>query len=786
EVKNEFGPDVETHWFHHRCHRAKATDKYLLMSRTGIEFLDISENHWTCHHWVRGGCLYGIMPCNGMVYTPAHDCACYMESKQFGFNALAPASPTRRVPKNVPDAERLERGPAYGQAVRAAAGAGEWPTYRHDGARSGMTDVPVPTGLKQTWETELGGTLSSVVIGEGKLFVASVEDHTVHALDAGSGEPVWSYTTGGRVDSPPTIYEGRALFGSADGWVYCLRAADGELIWRFRAAPDDRKLMAFEQLESVWPVHGSVLVQDGSVYCVAGRSMFVDGGLRFLHLDPETGRKLSETILDDRDPETGDNLQMYVKGLNMTVALPDVLSSDGTYVYMRSMPFDMEGARQRIAYLDVKQQRGEDAHLFSPTGFLDGSWWHRSYWIYGRSMASGAGGYYQAGRVAPAGRIMAFDDENVYGFGRKPQYYRWTTPLEYHLFATNREPPEAQAPARRGEGSWVSVAISDSLNPASKPLAVEAWARPGKKGGVVLARGGPANGYALFVDKGKPHFAVRATSELGSVNGQEDVVGKWVHLAGVLTADKKLQLYVNGELAASGPATGLLASNPAQALEIGADDGGGVGDYASPFGFAGAIDEARVYYGTLTAGEIGTHYSTPGDTAAQNATLALHHTYDDGKATDLSGNENDGIVESADPVPGKLGGALRFKGTRRRGMRQLPYIVEHHWSHEIPLHVRAMVLARERLFIAGPPDLVDEEEAQQVIGDPETQAKLAEQVAAFEGKQGAMLWAVSVADGKRLAEYQLESMPRWDGMAAAGGRLYVSTADGNVLCLAGA
>ena len=41
EVKVEFMPDVETHWFHHRCYRAKATEDYLLTSRTGIEFVDI-------------------------------------------------------------------------------------------------------------------------------------------------------------------------------------------------------------------------------------------------------------------------------------------------------------------------------------------------------------------------------------------------------------------------------------------------------------------------------------------------------------------------------------------------------------------------------------------------------------------------------------------------------------------------------------------------------------------------------------------------------------------------
>jgi len=70
EVVSEFPPDVQTHWFHHRCYRAKATDKYLLYSRTGIEFVDHAKKHWTCHHWVRGACLYGIMPCNGLIYAP--------------------------------------------------------------------------------------------------------------------------------------------------------------------------------------------------------------------------------------------------------------------------------------------------------------------------------------------------------------------------------------------------------------------------------------------------------------------------------------------------------------------------------------------------------------------------------------------------------------------------------------------------------------------------------------------------------------------------------------------
>ncbi|MFQ6096265.1 MAG: LamG domain-containing protein [Armatimonadota bacterium] len=512
--------------------------------------------------------------------------------------------------------------------------------------------------------------------------------------------------------------------------------------------------------------------------------MFLDGGLRLLRLNAKTGRRLSETILDDKDPETGENLQTYVKGLNMTVALPDVLSTDGRNVYMRSLPFDLEGVRKKIAYTDVKQQKGEDAHLFSPTGFLDDSWWHRSYWMFGRSMASGAGGYYLAGRVAPAGRILVVGESSVYGFGRKPQYYKWTTPLEYHLFATSKELPTVEAPKRTG-GSCVAVEKSESLNPADKPLTVEAWVKASNGNGVVAARGGDVHGYSLYLKGGKPQFAIRVNKQMNLVASDEAVVGKWVHLAGVLTPDKKLHVYVNGKLSASADASGFIASDPAQAMEVGADEGGAVGDYRSPFGLKGAVDELRVYHRALSPDELARHYSAPHETPAHDTALVLYYSFDGGDATDQSGNDNNGTVEGAVAAKGKLGRAMKFRGARRRGMPTLPFVVQFDWSRELPFQVRAITLAGRTLFIAGPPDLVNEEEAARRLGDPVIQKALAEQSAALEGKKGALLWAVSVSDGEPLAEYRLEDLPIFDGMAAANGRLYVATTHGKVLCFAG-
>jgi len=585
KVKKEFKPDTDPFAvMHQRCYPSKATDKYIIPSWTGTEFIDPETKQWQIHHWVRGSCIYGVMPCNGLLYAPPHACACYYQSKLRGFCALAPAGKSQARPQTS-DEGRLEQGPAYGKIENPQSQIedGSWPTYRHDARRSGYTKTTVPTSLSPAWTARLGGKLTSLTASDGKLFVASVNKHTLYALDAASGKALWHYTAGGRIDSPPTVYDGRVLFGCADGCVYSLRAADGELAWRFRAAPAERYHVAYEQVESVWPVHGSVLVQDGVLYCVAGRSMFLDGGLRMLRLDPETGKKLSETVLDDKDPKTGKNLQAYINRKKMPVALPDVLSSDGKRVYMRSQRFDLQG-RRTVIKPEVQEDQDGGLHLFSPIGMLDDTWFHRAYWIYGKNAGEGWGEWFIPGRLVPTGRILVFDENRVYGYSRDPEYLSNSSVLEYRLFAAGKQiVPERVRNLKRAK---------------------------------------------------------------------QDVVN-WRNRVIQLTAAQ------------------------------------------------------------LTA-------------------------------------------------------------------------VDYKWLKEHPpLLARAMVLAGKTLFVAGPPDLVDEKRAWGRFLDPDIRRKLDEQVAALEGKRGALLWAVNAADGSNLAEYKLDSPPIFDGMIAAGGRLYLADEGGRVLCLAG-
>ena len=818
EIKVQFPPDVNTYWFHHRCYIAKATDRFLLPSRTGIEFVDIKAKHWDINHWVRGACLYGVLPCNGLTYAGPHNCACYPEAKLDGMNALAPGTMSAH-PKPRADAERLVRGPAYDAALADAdADANDWPTYRHDAARSGYTSQALLPDLGKAWELKLGGPLSALTIAAGKVFVSQIDRHTIHAIDAVTGAAKWHFIAGGRVDSPPTYWKGRVLFGSRDGSVYCLRGRDGALLWRYRAAPSDRKLGAFEQLESVWPVHGSVLVENDTVSFVAGRSVFLDGGLRFFRLEAATGKKLVEENYDDKDPETGRDLQERVKTLQMPVGLNDVLSSDKKWTYLRTQKIGADGKRVDIgpvsgdAIAQGAAQRGEGAHIFAPMGFLDDSWFHRSYWVYGKSFAGGHNGYFQAGKYAPSGRILVFDEKNVYAYGREPQYYKWTTTMEHQLFSAPKEAPEvpgvgagAAAPANAGPAGKGRPAANakaaaaremavvfpdaDKLNPAGKPLTVEAWVSSEAKAGSVISQGGPVNGFALVIHAGHAAFHVRSAKNLGAVVAPAELGEGWHHLAGVASADGRLRLYVDGKLVIEGHGPGLIAARPKNPLVLGAE--ANVADEASGT-FSGSMDVVVVHHRALNAEEIQRHADNPAG-VKPDKDVVLFCSFDKADARDESESRAHGVMSGVQSGKGKVNAGLVFRAPKPANAltAKLPaprggagIFVQQNWHRYVPVVTRAMAMAGKTIFLSGPPDVVDEEYAFERLTqkDKSILPLLAKQDAALEGKGGGRLFAVSTETGGQNAEIDLESPPVWDGMAVAQGRLYIADMDGVVRC----
>ncbi len=183
-----------------------------------------------------------------------------------------------------------------GLFVVGSAQAEDWVTYRHDNNRSAATNESLSVPLKSAWtyksprapkmawsgpdrrlfegqelrqRVAFDDALHVSVVGDRAYFGSSV-DHQLHCVDAPSGKEIWTFFSGGAVRLAPTISAGRVLFGSDDGYVYCLAVADGKLEWKLRAGPSEDWLLARGELISRWPVRTGVLVEDGIAYFGAG------------------------------------------------------------------------------------------------------------------------------------------------------------------------------------------------------------------------------------------------------------------------------------------------------------------------------------------------------------------------------------------------------------------------------------------------------------------------------------------------------------------------------------
>ncbi len=190
------------------------------------------------------------------------------------------------------------------------AAADDWPTWRHDANRSGATAEQLPAALHLNWtrsfhkltpawpedaRLQFDASYEPIVVGS-TMFVGSSRNDSVTALDLGTGETKWRFYADGPVRFAPVAANGKLYFGSDDGRFYCLNAADGSEVWRFQAAPSNRKVIGNARLISVWPMRGGPVLADGKIYFTVGVWPFE--GTFLYTLDAETGRVADSKTLD--------------------------------------------------------------------------------------------------------------------------------------------------------------------------------------------------------------------------------------------------------------------------------------------------------------------------------------------------------------------------------------------------------------------------------------------------------------------------------------------------------
>jgi outer membrane protein assembly factor BamB len=395
-----------------------------------------------------------------MIYAPPNPCVCYNQGRQYGYLAVSDMR-CGVIPAPRPE-DRLQAGPAYAAGLKETSPkleAAGWTTFRGDNTRGGYAPVTLKDAIAPKWSLPIGGDLTAPVITGDRLYVADKQSHTVYAVNAETGEVRWSFVADAMVDSPPTCYGGSVYFGCRDGYVYCLDGGEGTLRWRFLAAREDRQMIAMDRIESQWPVHGSVTIQDDRLYFVAGRNPFMDEGMELYCLDPRTGRQRASRRLyaldeDNRQPRLPG---VHVIGLNIDTVGPDILSSDGEHLFLRHKTLSLDDEMVMIP------EPGGAPHLYASMGLLDDHFFHRTYWVYDQgavafryawlfgSQARRAGN--EAQSVVPqsfGGQLAVMDGDRIYHFGRSKfgmAHPRRTQAPDYFLAATARQP-------RTDSGCW--------------------------------------------------------------------------------------------------------------------------------------------------------------------------------------------------------------------------------------------------------------------------------------------------------------------------------------------
>jgi hypothetical protein len=194
--------------------------------------------------------------------------------------------------------------PLFGVLVCAGVGhdavAADWPMWRHDAGRTGASAESLPSPLHLQWMRQLPAVTPAfrsrrlqfdrgyepVVMGE-RLFVALPHNDSVVAYDTRTGAEQWRFYADGPVRLAPVAWQGKLYVGSDDGFMYCLDAANGAMLWSFRAVPSARKVLGNGRLISVWAVRGGPVLADGILYFAAG--VWPSEGVFIYALDAETG-----------------------------------------------------------------------------------------------------------------------------------------------------------------------------------------------------------------------------------------------------------------------------------------------------------------------------------------------------------------------------------------------------------------------------------------------------------------------------------------------------------------
>jgi len=239
-----------------------------------------------------------------------------------------------------------------------------WHQFRADAARSGYTSEPLPTILSLEWvykpthppqpawqaeDTRMPFDHAyHAIIAKGLVFFGNSANNKVYALDLATGREKWSFFADSPVRFAPAFWRGRLYVSSDDGYLYCLRAKTGKLVWRKRGGPSGDMVLGNGRMISRWPTRGAATLADNIVYFCAG--IWPSEGIYLHALEPKTGKVLwlndssGDILMDQPHPgaqaRSGVSAQGYIAASGNTLLVPTGRAipaafnrNDGTFRY---------------------------------------------------------------------------------------------------------------------------------------------------------------------------------------------------------------------------------------------------------------------------------------------------------------------------------------------------------------------------------------------------------------------------------------------------------------------
>jgi hypothetical protein len=140
-------------------------------------------------------------------------------------------------------------------------------------------------------------------------------------------------------------------------------------------------------------------------------------------------------------------------------------------------------------------------------------------------------------------------------------------------------------------GDHLNFKVAPSI--IGRALTISAIFDSQDQNGVIVAQGGLAQGYSLYLQAGELMFALRRNNVLTTVSAGNIGAGRHSVIA-TLTGSGDLGINVDGQPKGSANAGGTITSYPSDGLDVGADRGAPVGPYRTPNIFGGTIESVKL------------------------------------------------------------------------------------------------------------------------------------------------------------------------------------------------